>query len=109
MKFVGRSLSDLKALDPIIKQRIGRELLLIQEGGRPETKPRNDIGRGVFQLNVCNELGKNVGRCFYVLKHDDDLYVLHAFVKKTRTTPTKDVKKARDRYRQVMTDLRKAK
>ena len=109
LKFVGRALIDLKALDPVVKQRIGRELLLVQAGGKPETKTRNDLGSGIFQLNVCNESGQNIGRCFYVVKFKDDLYVLHSFIKKARNTPLKEEKKITTRYKQLLGDLQKEK
>jgi len=41
----------------------------------------------------------NIYRSIYVTNLDDAVYVLHVFTKRTRRTPTRDIRLARSRLR----------
>lgn len=45
-------------------------------------------------------------RVLYVAKFAETVYVLHAFEKKTRRTPKRDIDLAAKRYRQLMAERR---
>ena len=54
------------------------------------------VGLGVREIRIQTDLAHRV---FYLATFDEAVYVLHAFEKRTRKTPLREVKLARDRYR----------
>lgn len=58
-----------------------------------------DVGAGVREIRVRTRDG--AFRAFYVVESATDVYVLHAFQKKTRKTPVKDIEKGKARYRLI--------
>ncbi len=61
------------------------------------------IGIGVREIRV-RENGAY--RLIYVAKFSEAIYVLHAFEKKSRTTPKPDVELARMRFRALVNERR---
>ena len=57
------------------------------------------MGNGLFELRPKGVEG--IGRVFYCAQVDKHLVVLHSFVKKTPTTPGKELKIARLRMKEV--------
>jgi len=53
------------------------------------------VGPGVREIRIQTELAHRV---FYLATFEDAVYVLHAFEKRIRRTPHREVKLARDRY-----------
>lgn len=53
------------------------------------------VGPGVREIRIQTQLAHRV---FYVATFEEAVYVLHAFQKKTRKTPTHEIQLARDRY-----------
>ena len=75
-----------------IRRAIGFQLRRVQRGEMPEDfKPMKSIGAGVYEIRAEDDQGNNVGRCFYVAKFADTVWVLHSFVKKARKTPKSDI------------------
>jgi len=58
------------------------------------------VGAGVFEIRVHTGVEHRV---FYVAKHEETIYVLHAFEKRTRRTPRAEIVLARQR----LADLRR--
>jgi phage-related protein len=58
------------------------------------------IGPGVREIRIHTELEHRV---LYVATFAEAVYVLHAFGKRTRTTPRADMQLARDRFRLLLT------
>lgn len=54
------------------------------------------LGPGVREIRIHTGLDHRV---FYVAKFTEGVYVLHAFEKRTRKTPKRDLELARDRLR----------
>ncbi len=52
------------------------------------------VGPGVMEIRVHTRVEHRV---FYVAKFDEAVYVLHAFEKRTRQTPTPEIELARKR------------
>jgi phage-related protein len=65
-------------------------------------KPMKTVGPGVYEIRAEDDLGNNVGRCFYVAKFGDTIWVLHSFVKKARKTPKSDMEIGIKRYRELL-------
>ena len=60
------------------------------------------MGEGLFELRMKSKEG--IGRVFYCNLPDQRVMMLHAFVKKSEKTPTKELKIARDRMKEVQAD-----
>jgi phage-related protein len=58
------------------------------------------IGKGVEEIRVSDASGAY--RVIYVARRVEAVYVLHAFHKKTQTTPKRDLEIAKGRFRQVL-------
>ena len=69
------------------------------EVGMPYSRP---MGDGLFELRPRGREG--IGRVLYCYMRGRRLLILHAFVKKTGSTPQKDLNRARDRLKEVRHD-----
>ncbi|HTE22885.1 MAG TPA: type II toxin-antitoxin system RelE/ParE family toxin [Candidatus Limnocylindria bacterium] len=77
----------LKELD--LLEKYGTEL------GMPHTKP---IGAGLIELRA---RGKQEVRVLYVFAKERRIYLLHGFIKKTQTTPKKELDIALQRKKEI--------
>jgi phage-related protein len=64
--------------------------------GMPHTKAMSD---GLFELRVKGKEG--IARVFYCTKVGKRIIMLHAFIKKTSKTPSKELRKAEQRLSEV--------
>ena len=73
---------------------------LLMEFGPDLRMPRSrSLGGGLFELRPGGREG--IGRALYCYLADGRVVVLHAFVKKTRRTPQRDLDLARRRMKEV--------
>jgi phage-related protein len=99
LRFVGSSLSDLRAFPTDARRAAGFELWQVQRGLMPsDFKPLLGVGPGAYEIRV---QVSGEWRVIYVAKFAHGIYLLHAFQKKTRKTRKEDVELARRRYRQI--------
>ena len=106
IKFVGTSLDDIKSFGKNASKSIGTQLQAIQLGSEPsDWKSMRAIGSGVKEIRTHEE---NEYRTIYIAKFSDSIYVLHSFIKKSRSTSKKDIQIAKDRLKYV-NQLRKKK
>jgi phage-related protein len=95
--WVGSSKEDLKAFPPDARRVAGFQLRRVQQGLEPnEWKPISTVGAGVQEIRIHTGLEHRV---FYVAKFAEGVYVLHAFEKRTRKTPRREMELARERFR----------
>jgi phage-related protein len=100
VEWLGDSRDRLRRFPPAARREMGYELSLVQAGRLPtDWKPTPSVGSGVIEIRVHAD---GEYRVFYVAKFEDAVYVLHAFVKKTRKTSALDVELARRRYRELL-------
>lgn len=98
--FLGDSRARLREFPVDARQDMGRELARVQEGREPlDWKPMPAVGRGVREIRVSIRPGEF--RVLYVANLGAAIYVLHAFHKKTRKTPQRDLNLAAARYRRI--------
>nr|WP_297446908.1 type II toxin-antitoxin system RelE/ParE family toxin [Acidiferrobacter sp.] len=74
--------------------------LVVEHGpdlGLPHSRA---LGSGLFELRPKGRSG--IGRAFYGFLAGQRVIVLHAFIKKTQQTSDRDLKKARDRMKEVI-------
>lgn len=100
LHWIGTSLDDLRAFPASARSEAGTDLRLIQQGVAPRNwKPMPDIGAGAREIRVRTLDG--AFRVFYVVESATDVYVLHAFQKKTQQTAAKDIDKGKARYKLI--------
>lgn len=98
--FLGDSLQCLRDFPEDARHDAGYQLDKVQRGDQPDDfKPLPVIGKGVEEIRVTDESGAY--RVIYVARRPEAVYVLHAFQKKTRTTPTRAIDTARSRFAQL--------
>jgi phage-related protein len=98
--WLGDSLARLRAAPADIRSDAGYQLDLVQRGEAPaDYRPMPDVGAGVMEIRL---RGDNEFRVFYVARFEEAVYVLHAFVKKTRTTRKADIDLGKARYAAMM-------
>ena len=77
-------------------------MTLTEEGKEPlDWKPLAMVGTGVIEIRV-HVSGEQ--RVVVVSRFAEAVYVLHAFEKKSRKTPRRDIELARQRYRELMVE-----
>jgi phage-related protein len=82
--WVGSSKDDISALPGVVKASLGHRLRQVQDGETPlDMKPLAQFGTGVFELR--ESFDKNAYRLVYVVNLEKAVYVLHAFMKKSKS------------------------
>ena len=64
--------------------------------GMPFTRP---MGNGLYEIRARGKEG--IGRAFFCTVVGSKIIILHAFIKKTKKTPQKELKIARQRLKEV--------
>ncbi|HZK77666.1 MAG TPA: type II toxin-antitoxin system RelE/ParE family toxin [Gemmatimonadaceae bacterium] len=102
--WVGTALDDLKDFSENARREAGHALHLVQLGQEPpDWRPMSTIGPGAIEIRVHAE---SEYRVIYVVRFAEGIYVLHAFVKRSRQTPQRDLELARARLREVAHERR---
>jgi phage-related protein len=104
IEFLGRSLQAICEFPADPKREAGHQLDRVQNGREPnDWKPMTSIGQGVREIRIRNE---GQYRVIYVAKYSDAIYVLHAFLKKTKKTNKKDIDAARRELQKLRARLK---
>jgi len=83
----------------------GFELRRVQQGLQPtDWKPMASVGAGVEEIRI--HTGRE-HRVFYIARIEEGVYVLHAFEKRSRKTPARDIEVARNRLREALATKRR--
>ena len=102
--FCGSSLRDLRGFPKDVRHDMGYQIDRLQRGLDPDDwRAIPTVGPGVRELRV--HRSDNEYRCIYITTIGDAVYILHVFVKKSRTTPNKDLNIARNRLGDVRRNL----
>ena len=100
LHWVGTSLDDLRGFPADARAEAGTDLRLVQQGVDPrDWKPMPEVGAGTREIRVRTKDG--AFRVFYVVENATDVYVLHAFQKKTQKTSPRDIEKGKARYKLI--------
>lgn len=82
--WMASSKDDISALPDPVKASFGHRLRQVQQGRTPlDTKPLPQFGGGVFELR--ERFDGNAYRVMYVVALRKAVYVLHAFMKKSKS------------------------
>ncbi|WP_420337901.1 type II toxin-antitoxin system RelE/ParE family toxin [Roseibium sp.] len=107
IKWVGDSRKVIIGFPKAIKEQIGYALFEAQSGRKAASaKPLKGIDSGIFEI-VADHIG-NTYRAVYAVKLGDDLYVLHAFQKKSKSgikTPKHETDLIKDRLAKIKEKL----
>jgi len=96
--FLGDSLDQITSFPQSVKRDAGYQLDRVQNGEDPvDWKPMKTIGSGVREIHIKDAAG--AFRVVYVANIGDQIYVLHAFQKKTQKTAKGDIKLAKERLK----------
>jgi phage-related protein len=98
IKFVGRSLDEIKNFPDDVKRNAGFNIDLIQHGKEPvDWKPLKGVGRGVREIRLWDDSGTY--RVVYVANLEDKVYVLCAFKKTSEKTEKSHIDLIKDRFK----------
>ena len=101
VRFLGDSLKCLRDFPEDARHDAGYQLDKVQRGGQPDDfKPMPSIGNGVEEIRVWDDSGTY--RVIYTARLADEVFVLHAFQKKTQATAKRDIDIAKERFVQLM-------
>ena len=94
LKFVSSSKRNLSTFPELVKQDIGHDRFVAQQGGRaPSVKTLKGYGGGGV-VEIVEDFDGDTYRCVYTTKLERAVYVLHAFQKKSKhgiATPQHDI------------------
>ena len=94
LRWVGRSLEELRDFPVEVRREAGHQLHLVQLGLEPDDwRPMPSVGPGVSEIRI-HEDGEH--RVLFVTKYKEAVYVLHAFEKKSQKTAQRDIDLGRD-------------
>lgn len=103
ISWVGSSLKDLRRFPEAVQDQIAFALQIAAGGETAETaKPMRGLGAGVFEIGI--RYRTDAYRAVYAVSLGPEIYVLHAFQKKSKTgirTPQKDVDLIRERLKRL--------
>ena len=93
LRWVGSSKRDYGRFPARVQDNLGFALFLVQTGQHPPAaKPLRGLGSGVVEL--VEDFDGNTYRAVYTVRFSDVVYVLHAFMKKSKRgikTPKPDI------------------
>lgn len=97
--WAGSSKNELRGFPVEARRVAGYQLWLVQQGRNPDDwKPLSSVGIGVREIRV--HTGRE-HRVIYIAHFEEGIYVLHAFEKKTRQTPKRNLELAKFRLRDL--------
>ena len=99
--FLGDALERIKSFPVAARRAIGFQLDKVQRGLKPDDfKPLPRVGKGVEEIRVRDVSG--IYRVIYLARMEESVYVLHAFMKKSRRTSQSDIEVARRRLADLL-------
>jgi phage-related protein len=102
--WLGDSRKRVKDFPPEVRSSLGSALYDAQKGDKaPLAKSFQGVGSGVFEIAI--RFKTDAYRAVYAVQIGEQVYVLHAFQKKSKAgikTPPQDVEIIKRRYRQAV-------
>lgn len=93
---------ELESFPLVVREDLADALARLQEGhslSMPLSRPMPSIGKGVYELRFRDRSG--IYRVIYVLLGANEIFLLHAFMKKTAQTPKQNIELAQKRLKEV--------
>lgn len=86
-----------------VRRELGKAIFDVQLGQAlqmPLCRPMPSVGRGVEELRIRDETGSY--RVFYLARMERGVLIFHAFVKKSRQTPDRELELGRKRLKELL-------
>ena len=103
VRWVGDARERLQEFPAQVRKDIGHALYLVQTGQTPPSaKPMRGIESGIFE--IVDDYDTDTYRAVYTVKVGRSLYILHAFMKKSKRgirTPKREIDLIRRRLRRA--------
>lgn len=95
-----KTLDFIKTLQEDVIAKIYSLLEVLSIKGNELREPYSKaLGSGLFELRIKGK--DNIVRLFYAFQRGKQIYVLHGFIKKTQTTPKKELEIAYQRLKEL--------
>ena len=92
----------LMELPESVRREFGHELFMVQKGEQPENASPFEGSSGANIMKLVERYDKNTYRCVYTAKLESGVYVLHAYMKKSKegkSTPQQVIELVEERYK----------
>lgn len=102
-EFYPSALATIREFSPELRRELGEAITDLQRGALlhfPISRPMPSVAPGVSELRLMDRSGAY--RVFYSLKLRDAVVIFHAFQKKTRTTPRREIELGRKRLEDML-------
>jgi phage-related protein len=88
--------------NPKLRAKVFRSINLLEQfgSGLPGPHAASIVGRDFRELRI--RQGSNIARIFFVAHGEDQVVLLHGFLKKTQKTPLPEIKTAQRRLDELM-------
>ena len=101
---MGNSRKNIREFPEQVRASVGYALQLVQAGETPvDTKIFKGVGSGVYE--IVKRYNTDTYRVVYAVKIGENIYVLHAFQKKSKQgikTPQADIDLIKQRYKDAL-------
>jgi phage-related protein len=88
----------ISSFDKQTKSKVYKNIALLEEFGNLLKWPHSrKISGKLFELRITGQLEIRFFYCF----HKNEVYILHAFIKKTQKTPIREISTAQKRYKSL--------
>jgi phage-related protein len=87
----------------VVRRELGKAIFDLQRGeslAMPLSRPMPSVGPGAAELRIGDRSG--IYRAFYYTESARGILVFHAFVKKSRETPKRELELARKRLKELL-------
>ena len=94
---------ELKDFPETVREDLADALALLDEGvnlSMPLSRPMPSIGSGVHEIRLKDRSG--VYRVVYFIRKQADIWLIHAFQKKSQQTPKENIELAKQRLKGVL-------
>jgi phage-related protein len=102
--WIGNSRKNIREFPEQVRASVGYALQLVQAGETPvDTKIFKGVGSGVYE--IVKRYNTDTYRVVYAVKIGENIYVLHAFQKKSKQgikTPQADIDLIKQRYKDAL-------
>jgi phage-related protein len=98
-----RTQRELSAWDEELRGQLADAIARLERGqtlNMPLSRPMPSIGKGVHELRFRDKSG--IYRVIYFFEGSGSIWLLHAFKKKTQTTPKQKLELAKQRLRSIL-------
>ena len=94
---------ELKEFPEVVREDLADALALLEEGvnlSMPLSRPMPAIGKGVHELRLKERSG--IYRVVYFIRRQSEIWLIHAFQKKSQQTPKENIELAKQRLKGVL-------